>query len=98
MLRCKSKGGYMTIRHVIFWGLLAATGTAFAGAWMNAWHGMQGVFLPIFLILVAILIAHDAYGNRLLPPPNTLAQLSGYLQAAWCFALAAGLFWKHFSS
>lgn len=88
----------MAIRHVIFWVLLVATGTSFAAAWKNARRGMQGVFLPMFLILVAILIAHDAYGNRLLPPPNALAQLSGYLQAAWCFALAAVLFWKHFSS
>jgi hypothetical protein len=85
----------MTIRHAIFIGLLVVTGVFFAGAWLNEWSGVQGVFLPIFLSLLAVLIAHDAYGNRLLPRPNFLAQIAGYLEAAWCVALAAVLLWNH---
>lgn len=88
----------MTIRHVIFIALLVVTGAFFGGAWLNAWSGIQGIFLPIFLIFLAILVAHDAYGNRLLPPPNALAQIAGYLEAAWCLALAAVLLWGHISS
>jgi hypothetical protein len=88
----------MTIRHLIFWILLVVTGSSFVGAWRNVRKGVQGIFLPVFLTLLAILIGHDAYGNRLLPAPNALAQLSGYLQAAWCLGLAGVLSWKHFSS
>lgn len=32
----------------------------------------------ICLIGMAIIVAHDAYGNRLLPGPNWMAQLAGY--------------------
>jgi len=41
-----------------------------------------------FLILLGLYLAHDAYGNRLLPPPNILAQLSGYYLALVCIVMA----------
>jgi hypothetical protein len=88
----------MTIRHVIFVTLLVATGASFAGAWLNVRNGIRGVFLPMFLVLLSILLAHDAYGNRLLPSPNVLAQFAGYIEALWCLGLAAVLLWKHMSS
>jgi len=43
-----------------------------------------------FLILLSLYLAHDAYGNRLLPPPNILAQVSGYVLSLICIGLA----WK----
>ncbi|TKJ30095.1 MAG: hypothetical protein CEE40_06080 [Chloroflexi bacterium B3_Chlor] len=85
----------MTIRHVIFIALLGATASFFGGALLNVRNGIRGIFLPMFLVLLSILLAHDAYGNRLLPAPNTLAQIAGYLEAAWCLCLAAVLLWKH---
>ena len=88
----------MTIRHVIFITLLVATGASFAGAWLNVRDGIRGVFLPMFLVLLSILLVHDAYGNRLLPSPNALAQFAGYIEALWCLGLAAVLLWKHVSS
>jgi len=88
----------MTIRHVIFVALLGSTGAFFAGALLNVRNGVRGTFLPMFLVLLSILLAHDAYGNRLLPAPNALAQLAGYLEAAWCLGLATVLLWKHMSS
>jgi len=44
-----------------------------------------------FLILLSLYLAHDAYGNRLLPPPNIKAQVSGYVLALICMGLA----WKY---
>ena len=82
------------IRLALFIGLLVVTAGLFGGAWLNVWMGVQSVFLPMFLVCLSILIAHDAYSNRLLPPPNRLAQIAGYLEAAWCLALAAILLWK----
>ena len=84
----------MTIRQGIFISMLTVTAGSFGGAWLNVWNGLQSIFLPLFLICLSILIAHDAYGNRLLPPPNRLAQIAGYLEALWCFALATILLWK----
>jgi hypothetical protein len=88
----------MMIRHVISTALLVITGASFAGAWLNVRSGMRGNFLPMFLVLLSILLAHDAYGNRLLPGPNALAQFAGYLEALWCLGLAAVLLWGHSSS
>jgi hypothetical protein len=83
------------IRHVISTVLLVVTGASFAGAWLNVRNGIRGVFLPMFLVLLSILLAHDAYGNRLLPAPNAFAQFAGYVESLWCFGLAAVLLWKH---
>ena len=84
----------MTIRQVIFISMLVTTAGFFGGASLNAWKRARSVSLPVFLICLAILLAHDAYGNRLLPPPNRLAQIAGYLEASWCVALAALFLWK----
>jgi len=81
------------IRLIWFVALLLVTAGFFGAAWLNVWRGVQSVFLPMFLICLSILIGHDAYGNRLLPPPNKMAQIAGYLEALWCFALAAILLW-----
>jgi hypothetical protein len=83
------------IRLSLFIALLVVTAGLFGGAWLNVWKGVQGIFLPMFLVCLSILIAHDAYSNRLLPPPNKLAQIAGYLEAVWCLALAAILLWKY---
>jgi hypothetical protein len=83
------------IRLTLFIALLVVTAGLFGGAWLNVWKGVQSVFLPMFLVCLSILIAHDAYANRLLPPPNKLAQIAGYLEAVWCLALAAILLWKY---
>ena len=88
----------MMIRDVISTALLVATGASFAGAWLNVRDGIRGNFLPMFLVLLSILLAHDAYGNRLLPAPNALAQFAGYIEALWCLGLAAVLLWKQSSS
>ena len=87
----------MTIRHVIFIAMLVVTGVFCVCAWLHVWNGVRGVFLPLFLIFLAILIGHDAYGNRLLPAPNALAQFAGYIEALWCLGLAAVLLWKQSS-
>jgi hypothetical protein len=86
------------VRLVFYVALILVTAGVFGGALLNVWIDEQNAFLPLFLICLSILIAHDAYGNRLLPPPNGLAQLTGYLQAVWCFALGAILLWKYTSS
>jgi hypothetical protein len=86
------------IRLIWFMALLLVTAGIFGCAWLHVWSGVQSVFLPMFLICLSILIAHDAYGNRLLPPPNKMAQIAGYLEALWCFALAAILLWRQVSS
>jgi hypothetical protein len=86
------------IRVALLVVMLVVTTGFFGGALLKAWTGEPNLFLPLFLMCVCILVAHDAYGNRLLPPPNGLAQLTGYLQAVWCFALGAILLWKYLSS
>jgi hypothetical protein len=43
--------------------------------------------LGMFLIFLSVLIFHDSYGNRLLPPPNEGAQVMGYTEGLLCLAL-----------
>jgi len=43
--------------------------------------------LGMFLIFLSVLIFHDSYGNRLLPPPNQGAQVMGYTEGLLCLAL-----------
>jgi hypothetical protein len=83
------------IRLALFIALLVVAAGLFGGAWLNVWKGVQSIFLPMFLVCLSVLIGHGAYANRLLPPPNKLAQIAGYLQAVWCLALAAILLWKY---
>gem|GEM_PF-2817679 len=45
------------------------------------------VGLGMFLIFLSVLIFHDSYGNRLLPPPNQGAQVMGYSEGLLCLAL-----------
>ena len=43
--------------------------------------------LGMFLMFLSVLIFHDSYGNRLLPPPNQGAQVMGYTEGLLCLAL-----------
>jgi hypothetical protein len=43
--------------------------------------------LGMFLILLSTLIFHDSYANRLLPPPNQVAQVMGYTEGSLCLTL-----------
>lgn len=47
--------------------------------------------LGMFLISLSVLIFHDSYGNRLLPPPNQGAQAMGYTEGLLCLALGIGM-------
>ena len=47
--------------------------------------------LGMFLIFLSVLIFHDSYGNRLLPPPNEGAQVMGYTEGLLCLALGIGM-------
>jgi hypothetical protein len=47
--------------------------------------------LCMFLISLSVLIFHDSYGNRLLPPPNQGAQVMGYTEGLLCLALSIGM-------
>lgn len=47
-----------------------------------------------FLWVLGAFILHDAYGNRLLPKPNWLAQIIGYASGLMCLILGARMVWR----
>ncbi len=88
----------MTIPRMLLFAMLFTTAGFFVDASRRGWKGKHSISLPLSLISISVLIAHDAYGNRLLPPPNGIAQIMGYLEALWCLGLGAVLLWRYRSS